>query len=209
MYLSEYDIEELPRIKRLNIINSVTGIKPANLIGTYSDKLIPNLAIISSVVHLGSNPALLGMVLRPQDLKKSDSYKNIINNSFYTINHVPSSLIKNAHYTSAKFSAVESEFEHCGFEHESLYEFNAPFVKESNLKIGLELVDDILIKANRTHLIIGKIKHLILPEKALDEEGNIQLEVSNSIGIGGLNSYYSLNKIDQFPYAKRDNLPKL
>ena len=34
MYLSKQDIEKLPRINRLNMINSVVGIKPANLIGT-------------------------------------------------------------------------------------------------------------------------------------------------------------------------------
>ncbi len=42
----------------------MTGIKPANLIGTISKNQVSSLAIFSSVVHLGSNPALLGFVLR-------------------------------------------------------------------------------------------------------------------------------------------------
>ena len=59
-------IRDLDKVKRLNIINSITGIKPGNLIGTISEEKITNLAIFSSVIHLGSNPALLGFVLRPK-----------------------------------------------------------------------------------------------------------------------------------------------
>ena len=56
------DIKSMSKIFRLNLINSITGIKPANLIGTKSKDNLENLAIFSSVVHLGSNHALLGPV---------------------------------------------------------------------------------------------------------------------------------------------------
>ena len=58
-------IAEFSKIYRLNLINSVTGYKPANLIGTKSRGGISNLAIFSSVVHLGSKPPLIGIVTRP------------------------------------------------------------------------------------------------------------------------------------------------
>ena len=45
MLLDKNDIYELDRIKRLNIINSITGIKPANLIGTKSKEGVNNVAI--------------------------------------------------------------------------------------------------------------------------------------------------------------------
>ena len=64
MYFSNEDIKNLPRIKRLNLINSITGVKPANLIGTRSN-VNSNLAIISSIVHLSTNPPLLSFMLRP------------------------------------------------------------------------------------------------------------------------------------------------
>ena len=60
MIYTKKQIKELDRISRLKIINSVSGIKPANLIGTINSKKKTNLAVISSVVHLGSNPPLLG-----------------------------------------------------------------------------------------------------------------------------------------------------
>ena len=58
-FFTEEDILQMPKVKRLNIINSITGIKPANLISTIDERNRHNLAIFSSVVHLGSNPALI------------------------------------------------------------------------------------------------------------------------------------------------------
>ena len=37
-HFSKQNILELEKVKRLNIINSITGIKPGNLIGTIDDK---------------------------------------------------------------------------------------------------------------------------------------------------------------------------
>ena len=64
-HFTKKNILEMDKVKRLNIVNSITGIKPGNLIGTISNDNFPNLAIFSSIVHLGSNPALLGFILRP------------------------------------------------------------------------------------------------------------------------------------------------
>ena len=200
-------ILELDRIKRLNIINSVTGIKPANLIGTISDDGKANLAIFSSVVHLGSNPPLLGFMLRPLYEIRRHTYENILANGFYTINHVHKSFTENAHYTSAKFDKDQSEFEACGFEEEYLYGFKAPFVRESSLKMGMRYLETTPIKLNDTKLIIGEIQHLIIPEKSVDEEGHIDLSLIEDVGISGLHSYYSLEKIAKYPYARPDETP--
>ena len=138
MHLTKTDLESIDKIKRLNIINSISGIKPANLIGTASSRGESNLAIFSSVVHLGSNPGLIGFVMRPENEVPRHTLENIFESGFYTINHIHSSFVEQAHYTSAKFEKNESEFEKCGFTEEYLFDFNAPFVKESKLKIGLK-----------------------------------------------------------------------
>ena len=57
MHLTKTEIASLKKVPRLNIINSITGIKPGNVVGTKSKDGISNLAIISSVVHLSSKPA--------------------------------------------------------------------------------------------------------------------------------------------------------
>ena len=64
-HIKKNEFENLDSFYRSNLVNSVVGIKQANLIGTISKSGITNLAIFSSVVHLGSNPALIGFFNRP------------------------------------------------------------------------------------------------------------------------------------------------
>jgi flavin reductase (DIM6/NTAB) family NADH-FMN oxidoreductase RutF len=208
MHLTKDDLYQLERRKKLNIINSITGIKPANLIGTVSEDNIPNLAIFSSIVHLGSNPALLGFIVRPTGEVPRNTYENILANGLYTINHVRESFVKNAHYTSAKFDREVSEFDACGLTDEYLQGFKAPFVKESTIKIGMKYCESIPIERNGTILVIGEVEHIILPDEALNEKGYIDLEQAETAGISGLNSYYSVEKIASFPYVRVEEVPE-
>ena len=63
--ISKDDMLAMDKIKRLNLINSCTGYKSANLIGTKSVDGIENVAVFSSITHLGSKPAMLGFIVRP------------------------------------------------------------------------------------------------------------------------------------------------
>ena len=206
IYTSE-QIKKLDKITRLKIINSVTGIKPGNLIGTINNKGQTNLAIFSSVVHLGSNPPLLGFISRPKGIEFGHTYRNIQENGQYTINHIHPEFIKNAHYTSAKLDAAVSEFEYCNLSEEYLKDFKAPFLKESTFKMGMCFKEAIDIKCNGTILVIGEIEHLLIPDTAI-ENNEVDLELSDSIGISGLNSYYSLKKIESYPYASVSEVPE-
>ena len=96
-------IGELGKIERANLINSLSGYKPANLIGTISASKKTNLAIFSSVVHLGTTPPLFGFITRPTTEVPRHTYENIKAIGVYTINHVQESFVERAHYTSAKF----------------------------------------------------------------------------------------------------------
>ena len=207
MYWSKEDIINTNKIKRLNLINSVSGTKSANLIGTKSVSGQENLAIFSSVIHLGSNPALLGFVLRPDKDVRRHTYDNIIASKSYTINSIHASFIVKAHYTSAKFSVDESEFEKCKLEAQYLNEFNAPFVKASKLKMALKLQEVVDIKINSCKLIIGSIEHLHVDQEAIEENGQVNLQKLDTVAIGGLNSYYALSQIGHFPYARTSELP--
>ncbi len=207
MHYTKQDIKELDRVTRLKIINSVTGIKPANLIGTIDNDGKTNVAVFSSVVHLGSNPALLGFIVRPTGEVPRHTLTNIKQNGYYTINHIHPHFTKNAHYTSAKFEKDISEFERCNLTEEFVKNFKAPFVKESNFKMGLHFKEAIDIPLNNTILVIGEIEHLILPENAITVN-DINLEVTNGVGISGLNSYYTLKKIDSYPYVRVNEVPE-
>jgi flavin reductase (DIM6/NTAB) family NADH-FMN oxidoreductase RutF len=207
MQLTEQDIKGLDKITRLNIINSLSGIKPANLIGTISDSGQTNLAIFSSVVHIGSNPPLLGFILRPDGEVRRDTFKNIMENGQFTINHVHGTFTDRAHYTSAKFATDISEFDRCKFTEEYIDDFSAPFVKESTIKIGLECIQTIPIEINNTSLVIGKIKLVVLPDESIDDHGHINFDLLGTVGISGLNSYYSVQRIGKYPYARPEQIP--
>jgi len=206
MYYTSQDIKSMNRVNRIKVINSVTGIKSANLIGTVSNTGETNVAVFSSIVHLGSNPALLGFILRPTAEIPRHTYSNINENGYYTINHVHPGFTDKAHYTSAKFDKEISEFDRCGLTEEYIADFKAPFVLESQFKMGMKFKEAINIRLNGTILVIGEIEHLIIPEKAFINE-DIDLEQTNSVGISGLNSYYELKKIARYPYARVTEAP--
>ena len=206
MLLEENDVKQLEKKYRLNLINSITGIKPANLIGTRSQDGIDNVAIFSSVVHLGSNPAQLGFVMRPQTNSTKDTYSNIISTGFYTINHVARSFIKQAHYTSAKLEKETSEFDKMNLKREFIGDFFAPFVEPSPVKIGMKLIDQIKLP-NQCLFIVGSIHLIQLPDKLVNDYGQLELELEQAAGIGGLNSYYALKKLTSYPYVRINEIP--
>ena len=182
MTYSEESLKTLNKIYRLNLINSITGYKPANLIGTKSKNGVTNLAIFSSVIHLGSNPALIGIVTRPNTVPRH-TYKNIIDTKYFTINHISKENIKKAHYTSAKFKDDESEFEKCSLEEMYIDNFYAPFVKESKVKIGLKLVEEITINSNNTILIVGRITKIKTRNELIEEDGSLKFEELDTVCI--------------------------
>lgn len=201
MYYSKSDIEQLEQRFRTNLINSLAGFKPANLIGSKNKAMQTNLAIFNSVMHIGANPALMGFIMRPTNVERH-TYENIIETEYYTINNLTKSTYNKGHLTSARYERHESEFEFCGLTEEYLFDFHAPFVQESTLKIGLKLEDDVFIKLNNTRLIIGSIQHVQLNDDCLFTDGTIQHEKLNSVAINGLNSYYETAFLEQLPYAK-------
>ena len=85
--------------------------------------------------------------------------------------------------------------------------FNAPFVKESTFKMGMRFVEALEIKHNGTVMVIGEIEHLIVSDSAMVDD-DIDLEATKSVGISGLNSYYSLKKIACYPYARVNEVPQ-
>ena len=207
MLLTKNDIQKLDRKYRLNLINSITGIKPANLVASRSSDGFDNVAIFSSLVHLGSNPAQLGLVMRPQTNARKDTYSNIQETGFYTINHISKSFIKKAHYTSAKLPKEESEFDRMKLKREFKDDFYAPFVGDSALKIGMKHLESMQLP-NGCLFIIGEIALADVPDKSVNELGQINLAQYQAVGIAGLNSYYKLEKLASYPYVRTHEIPE-
>lgn len=197
------DLMQLPSRYRGQFLNKVSGLKPANLIGTKSKDGQTNLAVFNSVVHIGANPPYLGFILRPISVERH-TFENIKETGVYTINQITAQIHQQAHQTSAKYERDVSEFEAVGLTEFYHDDFHAPFVTESHIKIGLQFEEEQYIKCNGTRLVIGKVEHLILPDGAIEDDGHISLEKLDSIAVGGLDSYYSVKKVGRYGYAQPD-----
>lgn len=204
--LSAFDILNMETRKRAAFMNSLSGFKSASLIGTIDKNNNSNLAIFSSVIHLGSNPALVGFINRPDTVDRH-TFENILATNYFTINHINKSIYKQAHQTSARYPKDISEFDATGLTPEFQNSFKAPFVKESNIKYGLEFIEKHDLKINGTILVIGKVVEVILPESCLLSDGAIDIEMAETIAISGLDSYHTTNKIARLSYAKTDKMP--
>lgn len=202
------EIEELDRVKRINLINSVVGIRPINLIATQSKKGIDNLAIFSSLIHLGSSPAILGFISRPigktiGKVRNRDTLNNIRENPLWTVNSIHEDFLKQAHSTSAKIPNDESEFDICKIEKQELNNFPIPFVAKSKIKIAMHLKEILPIETNGTFLIVGEVMQLMVTDKdAIDENGILKNEKLNLLGTIGCSSYYRCQKIEDYPFIR-------
>ena len=198
--ISRNDLLKLDKIKRINLVNSLSGFKSANLIGTTSKMSKENLAIFSSVIHVGSDPPLLGFLVRPNKPIRH-TYTNIKQTGFFTINHVCKRIFNDAHHTSAKYPEDISEFEKTNLTPEYKKSFIAPFVKESSIKIGLSFKEESKIKSNNTIFVVGQIEFIILNKK-LDTDGFIDLTKNNTAAINGLSGYSFPKNIERKPYQR-------
>lgn len=203
--ITRADIEKMDQRYRVNFINSLSGFKSANLIGSCAASGQTNLAIVSSVVHLGADPALMAYINRPASVPRH-TLENIIVTGFYTFNHVSTEIIEAAHQTSARYSAAESEFTETGLTEHWVDGFSAPFVEESPVKIGLAYKEHHTL-LNNTVMVIGEIVYTDIPDTALEEDGLINIESLETVAVSGLDTYHSTQKVKRMAYAKPDKAP--
>ena len=186
---------------RINLINSSSGYKSANLIGTKSNDGIENVAVFSSITHIGSNPPLLGFFLRPTTVARH-TYDNIKETGLYTINHIHDGILEDAHHTSAKYPKSISEFSVTNLKSEYKGIHNVPFVAFAPIQILMKFVEEYPISANNTILVIGEIQELYVKEVMLETDGFINLSQGHIAAINGLDGYTIPDLKKRFDYQR-------
>jgi flavin reductase (DIM6/NTAB) family NADH-FMN oxidoreductase RutF len=194
---------EMEQRKRAHLINSVGGFKSVCLIGTTDNSGNTNLAIFSSIVHIGANPPLICFIMRPDSVERH-TLSNILETGCYTINHINENMYKQAHQTSARYPKNISEFDATGLEIEYQNGFKAPFVKESIVQLAVEFKERIDLTINNTILVIGEINQLYFPGDCLGEDGYLDIEKAGTISCTGLDSYHTTQRLERLSYAKPD-----
>lgn len=201
MILNKDEIEQLEQRFRTAFINSLAGFRQAVLVGTKSAKGNTNLAIFNSLIHLGAQPALFGLISRP-DIVQRDTLQNILETKEYTLNYIQSSHYEKAHHTSARYERDISEFGKAGFKelyHPACY---PPFVEDAIVKIAMKFEESIPITLNGTILIIGSVMQVELNNSMLGTDGFVDLSKSEAVISQGLDAYFISQPIGRLPYAK-------
>jgi flavin reductase (DIM6/NTAB) family NADH-FMN oxidoreductase RutF len=186
---------------RKNLINSLSGYKSLNLIGTLSNEGISNLALFSQVFHIGANPPLVGILFRPDTVVRH-TLSNILETNFFTLNHVSSDFYKEAHWTSARWE--NSEFDATGLQEEYLNGFFAPFVSQSRVKLACKLIETQTLQVNQTVLMIASIEDVYVEELGLRTDGSLDLNELDTVTVSGLDEYHTGRKLARLGYAKPD-----
>lgn len=208
LHIKSEQIPEMEKHYRTSLINSLIGYRALNLLGTTSNDGITNLCIISSVFHLGANPPLIGMVIRPER-EHNDTLRNIRSTGQYTLNNVLPEWYMQAHQTSASYPSGISEFDTCHFKKHYIHGFKAPFVALSNVRIGLELREFIDMEINGTTLVIGETVHILSKDELIGTDGTIDHSKAETMTVAGLDTYYLPQPIGQLAYAQPGVEPHL
>jgi NAD(P)-dependent dehydrogenase (short-subunit alcohol dehydrogenase family)/flavin reductase (DIM6/NTAB) family NADH-FMN oxidoreductase RutF len=204
MKLTKDNITALETHDRVLFINSLSGFKSANLVGTADALQRSNLSIVSSVVHLGANPPLLGMVMRPHTVSRG-TLENILDGGVYTLNHVHEDMYQQAHQTSARYPEDVSEFDEVGFTEQWEDGLDAPFVKESRIKMGMKFREKHTLGINGTEFVIGEIISIEMADELIAEDGFVSLEKAGTVAVSSLDTYHSTNTLASLSYAKPED----
>ena len=156
-----------------------------------------NLAIFNSLIHLGANPALFGLISRP-DFVPRDTLQNILDTKQYTLNYVTSAQYEKAHQTSARYDRGISEFKKVGFKEQYQPSCSAPFVEDA----AMQLEECIPIPLNGTILIIGSILQVEIDAALIETDGYVALSDADVLISQGLDAYFISKSIGRLPYAK-------
>jgi len=225
MQLNQQEIQGLDKEFRRAFINSLAGFRQAVLVGTQSAAGKTNLAIFNSLIHLGANPALFGLINRPDSVQR-DTLQNIESQGVYTLNYVSGADYQKAHQTSARYPQGVSEFEQVGFEEQyrpslaAPFEpqitdsleaplktqltppFPAPFVAGAMVQIGMKFEERVDLKINGTVLLIGSIQSVYIDDALVAADGFVDLSAAEVLVSQGLDAYFTTSPLGRLPYAK-------
>ncbi len=201
MIVQPSSLQAMERRYRGNFINSLGGFKSLVLVGTTNGSGHHNLALFSSLFHIGADPALCGLMVRPTE-PGNNTLGNILRTSSYTLNHVHADFLDAAHQCSAKYPEETSEFDATGLTPLFVDSIVAPFVQESRIQLACELVQHTPIELNGTTLLIGKIIYAQMPDECIAEDGYVDIERAGSVTCSGLDSYHITQRLRRLRYAK-------
>ncbi|MFK7858743.1 MAG: flavin reductase family protein [Granulosicoccus sp.] len=201
LHLERTSLDAMDKRRRANLINSLSGYKSANLLGSINGQGQTNLALMTSVFHVGANPPLLGLLIRPHSVPRH-SLENLIEIRQFTLNVVTRDIYAQSHQTTARYPREQSEFQAVGLDEEFTPLMKAPYVSQSPIKTGLSLVETQTLSFNHTVLVIAEIVEVRINEGLMAEDGQLNMNEAHAVAVTGLDEYHSASTLGRLPYPK-------
>ena len=201
MRITNHDIAGMEQRYRTTFINSLSGFHPVVLIGSRSVSGKSHLATFNSLVHIGANPPLFGLISRPDTVKKQ-TLTNIRETGVYSINFLSTEHIGSIHRAAARFDDAADKFRETGLTECTPPGSELPFVEEAVIKIGMRCESIIPIPANGTWLIVGGISEIEIRKEIIAPDGFVRMHEEKIAACAGLDAYYASSLINRFAYPK-------
>jgi flavin reductase (DIM6/NTAB) family NADH-FMN oxidoreductase RutF len=195
------DILAQDAMYRRHFMNTLPGPRGVHLLGTKGYRGVENVAVFSSVVHIGATPPLLGFIMRPLTVPRQ-TYHHLLANRHFTLNTIHPEFLEQAHQTSANYPLEVSEFAATGLTPYYTDHCKAPYVQESKVKIGLTFVEQHEIKGNGTFFLVGKVIEVIVEDDAVLDSGHVDHARLQPVTVAGLDTYYEIGKEHRLAYAR-------
>lgn len=195
------DLAAMPSRARAVLFNLLSGIQPAVVVSTANEDDGCNLAVFNSLTHIGSNPAFLGLFFRPLTVERH-TYNNLKRTGTMVINHLPAAMVNAVHQTSAKFKKGVSEAAMLGLSTANVEGFDAPYLQDAFISIGLRYEEEHLIHANETLMVIGRCEWIRWNGVEYNEEGFFDWEALSPLLVAGLDDYYHAKSLVRLAYAE-------
>ena len=176
-------------------------------VGTINNLGTTNLAVFNSLVHIGANPPMAAIIIRPDSVDRH-TLQNIRSSGCFTVNNVLASFYQQAHQTSGRYANDISEFDATGLTPLFREGFMAPFVKESTLQLTFQLVQEVPIVINGTIMVIGALQSAHLPEAIVASDGFVDHLAAGSVHVAGVDAYYDSTPLARLTYAKPNTEPQ-
>ncbi|MFK8080421.1 MAG: flavin reductase family protein [Granulosicoccus sp.] len=199
--LDRSTLDAMEKRHRANLINSLSGYKSGNLLGSINGQGQTNLALMSSVFHVGANPPLLGLLIRPHSVPRH-SLENLMEMGVFTLNVVTRDIYRQAHQTTARYARQQSEFSAVGLDEEFSALMKAPYVAQSPIKTGLSLIETQTLSVNDTVLVIAEIVELRIDEGLMTKDGQLDMNAADAVAVTGLDEYHQASTLGRQPYPK-------
>ncbi len=201
MHLLLDDILAQDAMYRRHFMNTLPGPRGVHLLGTKGHRGLENVAVFSSVVHIGATPPLLGFIMRPLTVPRQ-TYHHMLATGDFTLNTIHADFLEQAHQTSANYPLGVSEFSATGLTPFYTEHCKAPYAEESKVKIGLTLAEQHEIKSNGTLFLVGKVIEVIVEDEAVLDSGHVDHARLRPVTVAGLDTYYEIGKEHRLDYAR-------